>query len=54
MGVSRHVVVADINIEGATRVADAIVGSWDLGMRNRPVYTWLSGFRLKRFFTAVH
>jgi signal peptidase I len=34
--------------------ADAVVGSWDLGMRNRPVWTWLSGFRLARFFTAVH
>jgi signal peptidase I len=34
--------------------ADAVVGSWDLGMRSRPVWTWLSGFRLARFFTAVH
>ncbi len=34
--------------------ADAVVGSWDLGMRRQPVWTWLSGFRLARFFTAVH
>ncbi len=33
---------------------DAIVGSWDLGIRNHPVWTWLSGFRLSRFFTLVH
>jgi signal peptidase I len=33
--------------------ADAVVGSWDLGIRGQPVYTWLSGFRLGRFFTAV-
>jgi signal peptidase I len=33
--------------------ADAVVGSWDLGIRSRPVWTWLSGFRLARFFTAV-
>ena len=33
--------------------ADAVVGSWDLGMRSQPVYTWLSGFRGSRFFTAV-
>ncbi|GAB1717887.1 MAG: signal peptidase I, Serine peptidase, MEROPS family S26A [Nitrobacter sp.] len=33
---------------------DAIVGSWDLGIRSQPVWTWLSGFRLARFFTAVH
>lgn len=33
---------------------DAIVGSWDLGVRNQPVTSWLSGFRVSRFFTAVH
>jgi signal peptidase I len=34
--------------------ADAVIGSWDLGIRHQPVWTWLSGFRLARFFTAVH
>jgi signal peptidase I len=34
--------------------ADAVVGSWDLGVRHQPVWSWLSGFRLARFFTAVH
>ena len=34
--------------------ADAVVGSWDLGIRRQPMYTWLSGFRLARFFTSVH
>jgi signal peptidase I len=33
--------------------ADAVVGSWDLGMRSQPMWTWLSGFRGSRFFTAV-
>jgi len=33
--------------------ADAVVGSWDLGMRNQPVWNWLSGFRMARFFTSV-
>ena len=33
---------------------DAIVGSWDLGMKNRPVWTWPSGLRLSRFFSAVN
>jgi signal peptidase I len=33
---------------------DAIVGSWDFGIRKEPVWTWLSGFRLARFFTSVH
>lgn len=32
---------------------DAIVGSWDLGMKSRPLWTWPSGLRLSRFFTAV-
>ena len=34
--------------------ADAVVGSWDLGIRSQPIWTWLSGFRVARFFTAVH
>jgi signal peptidase I len=33
---------------------DAIVGSWDLGIRSRPITTWLEGFRVSRFFTSVH
>jgi len=32
---------------------DGIVGSWDFGFKNRPVWTWPSGFRLARFFSAV-
>ena len=34
--------------------ADAVVGSWDMGVRSQPVWTWPSGFRLARFFTSVH
>jgi signal peptidase I len=34
--------------------ADAVVGSWDLGIRGQPMWTWFSGFRMARFFTAVH
>ena len=34
--------------------ADAVVASWDLGIRHQPVSTWLSGFRMSRFFTSVH
>ncbi|KIZ48140.1 MULTISPECIES: signal peptidase I [Rhodopseudomonas] len=33
---------------------DAIVGSWDPAVRNGPIASWLSGFRIARFFTAVH
>jgi signal peptidase I len=32
---------------------DGIVGSWDLAMKNQPVWNWASGFRLSRFFSAV-
>jgi signal peptidase I len=32
---------------------DGLVGSWDLAVRNKPVWEWPSGFRLSRFFTAV-
>src|SRR6185295_3392593 len=30
---------------------DAIVGSWDFAAKKRPVWDWLSGFRVARFFT---
>jgi signal peptidase I len=32
---------------------DGIVGSWDLGIKSQPVWTWPSGLRLARFFSAV-
>jgi len=32
---------------------DGIVGSWDLGFRSRPLWTWPQGLRLSRFFSAV-
>ncbi|MGA8615137.1 MAG: signal peptidase I [Xanthobacteraceae bacterium] len=32
---------------------DALVGSWDLAAKNKPVWEWPSGFRPSRFFTAV-
>jgi signal peptidase I len=34
--------------------ADAVVASWDLGIRSQPVWTWPSGLRTARFFTSVH
>jgi len=33
---------------------DGIVGSWDLGMKSQPVWTWPKGLRLSRFFSSVH
>jgi len=33
---------------------NTLVGSWDIGVTSQPVWTWPSGLRLSRFFTAVH
>jgi signal peptidase I len=41
-------------VEDLVGRVDAIVGSWDLAMRNRPIQDWPSGLRLTRFFTSVH
>lgn len=32
---------------------DAVIGSWDLAVKNQPIKDWPSGLRLSRFFTAV-
>jgi signal peptidase I len=33
--------------------ADVVVGSWDTGLRQQPISTWLSGLRTARFFSAI-
>jgi signal peptidase I len=33
---------------------ETVLGSWDIGIRNRPVSTWLSGLRTSRFLTGVN
>jgi signal peptidase I len=33
---------------------DSVVGSWDLGMQSKPLWTWPQGLRLSRFFSAVN
>jgi signal peptidase I len=50
----RHGGVGLLPMDNLIGRADAVVGSWDLGIRHQPVWTWLSGFRVARFFTAVH
>jgi signal peptidase I len=32
---------------------ESIVASWDLNVKEQPVWTWPSGLRIARFFTAV-
>jgi signal peptidase I len=34
--------------------AETVLGSWDFATKSQPVWTWLSGFRVARFFTSVH
>ena len=41
-------------VEDLVGRVDAVVGSWDLAVRTRPLKDWPSGLRLSRFFTAVH
>src|SRR5262249_39958463 len=41
-------------IEDLVGRVEAVVGSWDLAMKDRPIKDWPSGLRLSRFFTAVH
>ena len=41
-------------VEDLVGRVDAIVGSWDLAVRGRPMHDWPSGLRLSRFFTLVH
>ena len=33
---------------------ETVVASWDLNMKQQPIWTWPSGLRFARFFTAVH
>jgi signal peptidase I len=33
---------------------ESVVASWDLNVKEQPVWTWPSGLRFARFFTAVH
>jgi signal peptidase I len=41
-------------IENLVGRVDGIIGSWDLGMKHQPIWTWPKGLRLSRFFSAVH
>jgi signal peptidase I len=45
--------VGQLPVENLVGRVDGIVGSWDLGMKSRPVWTWPQGLRLSRFFSAV-
>jgi signal peptidase I len=40
-------------VENLIGRVDRLVGSWDLGLKNQPLWTWPSGLRLSRFFAAI-
>lgn len=33
---------------------ETVLGSWDIGLKDRPISTWLSGLRTSRFLTSVN
>jgi signal peptidase I len=43
-----------LSVDNLVGRVDAIAASWDMGVKSRPVWDWVAGLRLARFFTAVH
>ena len=43
-----------LSVDNLVGRVDAIAASWDMGIKSRPVWDWLSGVRFARFFTSVH
>ena len=46
--------VGMLPVENLVGRVEGIVGSWDLGVKRQPVWTWPQGLRLSRFFSAVN
>ncbi|MGH6739763.1 MAG: signal peptidase I, partial [Bradyrhizobium sp.] len=45
--------VGMLPVENLVGHVETLVGSWDMGIRRQPVWTWPSGLRLSRFFTTI-
>jgi signal peptidase I len=45
--------VGFVPLENLIGRADAILGSWDFPITREPIWTWLSGLRLERFFSSI-
>jgi signal peptidase I len=43
-----------VPVENLVGRVDVVLGSWDLGVARKPVWDWLSGLRLSRFFSPVN
>ena len=50
----RQSLEAMLPVQNLVGRVNTLVGSWDIGVTSQPVWTWPSGLRLSRFFTAVH
>jgi signal peptidase I len=46
--------VGMVPLENLVGRVDLVLGSWDLGFANRPLWTWGSGLRLSRFLSRVN
>jgi signal peptidase I len=42
-----------VPVENLVGRVEVVLGSWDLGMAEQPIWTWPSGLRLSRFFSRV-
>ncbi len=43
-----------VPVENLVGRVDVVLGSWDLGMAHRPIWTWPEGLRISRFFSRVN
>ena len=46
--------VGMLPVENLIGRVDGIIGSWDLAAKRQPIWTWASGLRLARFFSAIN
>jgi signal peptidase I len=45
--------VGQVPVENLVGRVEVVLGSWDLGVAQHPIWTWPSGLRLSRFFSRV-
>jgi signal peptidase I len=45
--------VGQVPIENLVGRVEVVLGSWDIGIRDQPIWTWPSGLRFSRFFSRV-
>ena len=45
--------VGQVPVENLVGRVEVVLGSWDMGMLDQPIWMWPSGLRLSRFFSRV-